>query len=225
MSTTTREGMEVSLPSATRSSPTYQRPLDLVGATFAALVLAPVAAVVAVLVKVSSPGPLFFQQMRVGLNGRTFVMYKFRSMYHGADQTVHQNYFEDYRQGKPAPDQKGDVYKLQRDARITPVGGVLRSLALDEIPQLINVIKGDMSLVGPRPPIPYELELYGQKEFARLTTKPGMTGLWQVKGRDNVDFDTMVSLDLEYIRRQSLRFDLGILLATIPTLISGYLKH
>jgi lipopolysaccharide/colanic/teichoic acid biosynthesis glycosyltransferase len=191
----------------------------------AAIVLAPIAAVVAVLIKSTSAGPVLFRQERVGLHGSRFVMYKFRTMYHGADEAVHQTYFEKYRRGVAAPDQDGKRYKLQRDPRITPLGGMLRRLALDEIPQLINVLQGDMSLVGPRPAIPYEVDLYSQNDLMRLHAKPGMTGLWQVRGRDTVDFATMVALDLDYIRRRSLPLDLWIMLATIPALIWGYVKH
>ncbi|MBV9279806.1 MAG: sugar transferase [Chloroflexi bacterium] len=204
--------------------PTYKRPFDLVAGALLLLLLAPVAVVVALLVKVTSSGPVLFRQERIGRGGRPFVMYKFRSMYHGADPAPHQAYFEQYRRGMAAPEQGGAVYKLRRDSRITPLGGVLRRLALDEIPQLLNVLKGDMSLVGPRPPLQYEVEQYAERDRLRLAVKPGVTGLWQVKGRDVVDFATMIDLDLEYIRRQALFLDLGIVLVTVPALVWGYLR-
>jgi lipopolysaccharide/colanic/teichoic acid biosynthesis glycosyltransferase len=146
------------------------------------------------------------------------MLFKFRTMYHGAGDALHREYINLYLQGTPAPGQAGTLYKLRRDPRITPLGGILRRLALDELPQLFNVIRGEMSLVGPRPPLHYEVERYSERDLLRLSIRPGMTGLWQVRGRDVVDFKTMVELDLEYIRRQSFGLDLKILLATIPSL-------
>lgn len=215
----------VTVSSSPGQCPRYQRPFDVIGALMLLLVLGLPAAIVALVVRLASPGPVLFRQERVGLNGRRFVMYKFRTMYHGADQEVHRAYFEQYRKGLAAPEEHDGVFKLRRDPRITPFGSLLRRLGLDEIPQLLNVIKGDMSLVGPRPPIPYEVELYSEHDRTRLTVKPGVTGLWQVRGRDGVDFDTMVALDLEYIRRQSLRLDLAIVLATFPALVLSSLKR
>jgi lipopolysaccharide/colanic/teichoic acid biosynthesis glycosyltransferase len=221
----TTTGTTITVPPTLGRVPRYKRSFDLVGSVLLLLLLGPLGAVVAIVVKLSSRGPILFRQERVGLNGRHFVMYKFRTMYHGADQTVHRTYFQQYRQGLEAPDQEGQIFKLRRDPRITRPGRIMRLLALDEIPQILNVIKGDMSLVGPRPPIPYEVDLYSQHDRARLSAKPGLTGLWQIKGRDTVDFDTMIALDLDYIKRQSLRMDLGIVLATVPTLIRSCVKH
>jgi len=197
----------------------YKRPFDLVLGGVLLILASPVAAAVALLVKLTSSGPVFFRQERVGQDGRPFTMYKFRTMYHGADTNVHRTYIQQYRQGKVAPGQDGQLFKLRRDPRITAVGGVLRRLALDEIPQLFNVVKGDMSLVGPRPALDYEVADYGERELQRLAVKPGATGLWQIKGRDVVDFATMIDLDLEYIRREGLALDLWIVVATVPALV------
>jgi lipopolysaccharide/colanic/teichoic acid biosynthesis glycosyltransferase len=209
----------------THRSPVYKRPFDVLVATVLLVVTAPVAAVVALTVKLTSPGPILFRQERLGQYGCPFTLYKFRTMYHGAGVELHREYFGLYRQGIRAPGQPRPLYKLRRDPRITPLGGILRRLALDELPQLYNVLRGDMSVVGPRPPLRYEVEHYTQRDLLRLSVKPGITGLWQVRGRDVVDFDTMITLDLEYIHRQSLALDLWILLATLPALVWAYIKH
>lgn len=213
---------EVSHPSeiATgRKSFASKRLFDLILGCMLLVLVTPLSIVLALLVKLTSSGPILFRQERIGRHGRPFVMYKFRTMVHGADPSVHEAYFQQYVQGMPVPGESGDTYKLRRDSRVTPVGNLLRRLALDEIPQLLNVIKGDMSLVGPRPPLAYEVRLYSPRDLQRLSVMPGITGLWQVKGRDSVNFSTMVELDLDYIRRQSLRLDLAIILATVPALI------
>jgi lipopolysaccharide/colanic/teichoic acid biosynthesis glycosyltransferase len=209
----------------TNRSPVYKRPFDVLVATLLLVLTAPVAVVVALIVKVTSPGPILFRQERLGQNGRPFTLYKFRTMYHGACVELHREYFKLYRQGARAPGQPRPLYKLRRDPRITPLGGILRRLALDELPQLYNVLRGDMSVVGPRPPLRYEVEHYTQRDLLRLSVKPGITGLWQVRGRDVVDFDTMITLDLEYIQRQSLALDLWVVLATIPALVWAYIRH
>jgi len=209
----------------TNRSPVYKRPFDVLVATLLLVLTAPVAAVVALIVKFTSPGPILFRQERLGQNARPFTLYKFRTMYHGAGAEPHREYFKLYRRGARAPGQARPIYKLRRDPRITPLGGTLRRLALDEVPQLYNVLRGDMSVVGPRPPLLYEVEHYSERDLRRLSVKPGITGLWQVRGRDVVDFDTMINLDLEYIQRQSLALDLWVLLATIPAVAWAYIKH
>jgi lipopolysaccharide/colanic/teichoic acid biosynthesis glycosyltransferase len=206
-------------------SPIFKRPFDMLVATLLLVLTAPVAAVVAVIVKITSPGPILFRQERLGQHGRAFTLYKFRTMYHGAGAEPHREYFKLYRQGARAPGQVRAIYKLRRDPRITPLGGILRRLALDELPQLYNVLRGDMSVVGPRPPLRYEVEHYTARDLLRLSVKPGITGLWQVRGRDVVDFDTMINLDLEYIQRQSLALDLWVLLATMPAVAWAYIRH
>jgi lipopolysaccharide/colanic/teichoic acid biosynthesis glycosyltransferase len=207
---------------AKRMEPAYKRPFDVVMGTLLLVLSLPLFALIALLVKVTSHGPVLFCQERLGQHGRPFIAYKFRTMYHNADATPHREYFKQYLRGAPAPGQPGDIYKLRRDPRITPIGGVLRRLGLDELPQLINVVKGDMSLVGPRPPLAYEVEHYSQYHLQRLAVKPGITGLWQIRGRDVVDFETMVAMDLEYIERQSLALDLALLLLTIPAVVWAY---
>lgn len=199
--------------------PRYKRPLDLVVGSLIMIVSAPLFVLVALVVKVSSRGPIFFRQERLGLNGRPFEVVKFRSMYANADPTRHREYFKQYLQGRSAPGEPENVFKLRRDPRITPAGRMLRRLGLDELPQLLNVLKGDMSLVGPRPPLEYEVAHYNDRHLARLSVKPGITGWWQVRGRDVVDFESMVELDLEYVRNVSLWLDIKILLMTVPSLV------
>lgn len=203
----------------------YKRLFDLAIGFLLLILFAPVGIVVALLVRLTSPGPILFRQERIGKDGQPFTVYKFRTMRHGADASIHEQYFIQYIQGVTAPGEDGASYKMHHDPRITPFGSILRRLALDEIPQIINVIKGDMSLVGPRPPLGYEVDHYSPRDLQRLTVKPGMTGLWQIKGRDTVDFATMVDLDLEYIHRQSLWLDLTIVIATVPVLVWAYVTR
>jgi exopolysaccharide biosynthesis polyprenyl glycosylphosphotransferase len=196
-----------------------KRALDLLAAALILLLILPVFLCIALLVFASSPGPILFRQRRVGINGSPFTLYKFRSMYHGAASAVHQNYYRELIQGTASA--TGNVFKLRNDPRITPIGRILRRLSLDELPQLINVLLGDMSLVGPRPPLPYEVEQYGQRELARLSVPPGLTGLWQVSGRAILNFHQMIDLDLAYIERWSLWLDLKILARTPLVVVTG----
>jgi len=202
-----------------------KRAIDLVGSAIGLVVLSPAMAAIAILIKRDSPGPVLFRQTRVGRNGRLFTFYKFRSMICNADERVHREYYRELIHGNP-PGQAGDCdegvsLKMVHDGRITRVGRVLRKSSLDELPQLFNVLKGEMSLVGPRPPIPYEVEEYGEWHRRRLEAIPGMTGLWQVRGRNQVGFDEMVRMDIEYIERRSLWLDLKILLLTPRAVISA----
>ncbi len=195
-----------------------KRILDLILATIVMLGLLPLFLVLFILVKATSKGPAFFVQERVGFRGHIFKMIKFRSMYADADHRVHREYVEKLiKKGEKG----GRTYKLENDPRITPVGRWLRKLSLDELPQFLNVLKGDMSLVGPRPPIPYELEVYKPWHFKRLETKPGITGLWQVSGRNLLSFDQQAALDIKYIQHKSLAMDLTIIIKTIPVMLSG----
>lgn len=158
------------------------------------------------------------------MDGRIFLFYKFRTMRTGADDRTHREYQKQYIAGDPQTNQGDDdrpVYKLQRDSRVTRVGRILRRLSLDELPQLLNVLRGDMSVVGPRPPIPYEVEFYELWHRKRLEMKPGLTGLWQVSGRNRLSFEEMVKLDLFYIENWSLRLDLKIILRTLPVMVRG----
>jgi len=201
---------------------TLKRGMDVVFSALLLLLLFPLFALIAVLVKLSSRGPVFFKQMRVGHLMNSFTMCKFRTMYATADHRVHQDYVSWFITTSDQAQQKPDVYKLTNDTRITPIGRILRSTSLDELPQLWNVLIGDMSLVGPRPPLPYELQKYKPWHRGRvLDVKPGMTGLWQVVGRSSTTFDEMVRLDLRYARTMSLWSDIKILLATPAAMITG----
>jgi exopolysaccharide biosynthesis polyprenyl glycosylphosphotransferase len=190
-----------------------KRAMDVLLVGAGLLVLAPLFAVVALAIKLDSPGPVFFAQERVGKHGRRFRMLKFRSMKQGADQQL-----DTLRAKNEAI---GPLFKIRQDPRITRVGRVLRRLSLDELPQLVNVLRGQMSLVGPRPPLPSEVDEYEDWQLGRLRAVPGLTGLWQVSGRSEVPFHDMVRLDLHYIRNWSLGLDLEILIRTIPAVLSS----
>jgi lipopolysaccharide/colanic/teichoic acid biosynthesis glycosyltransferase len=178
----------------------------------------------AMAVKISSPGPVIFKQERLGRQGQRFDFYKFRSMYHNNNDGVHREYVTNLIMGNHEAINQGDqgqpVYKMINDNRVTAVGKIIRSLSIDELPQLVNVLKGEMSLVGPRPPIPYEVEKYLPWHLRRiLEINPGITGLWQVEGRSRTSFDDMVRLDLRYVKDWTFWLDIKILLKTIKTVI------
>lgn len=198
-----------------------KRALDFFGAAFFLVVFAPLTVLIAVLIKISSPGPVFFRQERVGRSGRRIYIYKFRTMHCDAEQILKGN-SELYRKYIESN------YKLPKgeDPRITTVGRILRELSLDEIPQLINVLKGEMSLVGPRPVVPAEIEKYGDYASLLLSVQPGLTGQWQVSGRSEIaDYARRVRIDMEYIRDQSIGRDLRILLRTVPVVLSKEGAH
>lgn len=190
-----------------------KRITDVVLAAVGLVMAAPLMVVVAVLIKWDSPGPVLFPQVRVGRDGRRFILYKFRSMVVGAD--------EDKDRLWELNEASGPLFKIRDDPRLTRVGRWLRRLSIDELPQLWNVLKGDMSLVGPRPPVPAEVERYQPWHRKRLLVAPGVTGLWQVSGRSELTFDEMVMLDLFYAENWSLWLDFKIILRTIPTVIIG----
>ena len=194
---------------------------DLFFASLLLLVFSPFIAVIALAIKLDSPGPVIYKQRRHGLNGEPFLLYKFRSMYHGADETKHRELAKKWLRSADPIDEQAKVYKLTRDERITRVGRIIRKFNLDEIPQLWNVIRGEMSLVGPRPPLPYEYEEYEEYHKKRLTIKPGITGLWQVSGLHRLSFEEMVLLDLRYINEWSIWLDLEILLRTVSVVLLG----
>lgn len=199
-----------------------KRSFDILVSSVLLLVLSPVLLAAALAVRLASPGPVVFRQKRVGIGGRLFVLLKFRTMYVGSNQETHEEYARRWIVGQTAvaeasPQPK--VHKLQRDPRITPVGRILRASSIDELPQLWNVLRGDMSLVGPRPPIPYEVLNYSEWHRRRLAMPPGVTGLWQVSGRNQLSFDEMVRLDLDYIEGWSLGLDINILLQTVPAVV------
>jgi exopolysaccharide biosynthesis polyprenyl glycosylphosphotransferase len=190
-----------------------KRAVDLCLSLVVLLLLAPVFIGIAIAVKLSSPGPVMYRQLRVGRDGRTFEMLKFRSMCVGAENMV-----EMLRERNEA---SGPLFKIRRDPRITPVGRFLRRFSLDELPQIGNVVRGEMSLVGPRPPLPSEVKNYEEWQLGRLQARPGMTGLWQVSGRSEVPFNDMVRLDLHYVRNWSFGLDLEIMLRTIPAVVAN----
>jgi lipopolysaccharide/colanic/teichoic acid biosynthesis glycosyltransferase len=199
-----------------------KRAMDVTGSLCAIAVLSPVMLGIAAAIKLTSKGPVFFRQPRVGQFGRKFTFLKFRSMKVANDASAHEKYVKDFIAG--AADKKGTskVYKLTNDPRITPIGRFLRRSSLDELPQFFNVLVGDMSLVGPRPPIPYEVEVYDIWHRRRfLSIKPGITGLWQVQGRSRLKFDEMVRLDLRYARSWTIWMDLKILLQTPHAVFMG----
>jgi lipopolysaccharide/colanic/teichoic acid biosynthesis glycosyltransferase len=191
-----------------------KRPLDLVASLLLLALALPLMAVVALLVALTSPGPVIFRQQRLGQNGKPFTFYKFRSMRVNSDDGIHRSFVRAL--VRDGGSNGSGLYKLRGDKRITPVGRFIRKTSLDELPQLVNVLKGDMSLVGPRPPITYETEHYDAWHLRRLLSgKPGITGLWQVEGRSRVTFDEMVRMDLRYLRECSLALDLKILMKTV----------
>jgi exopolysaccharide biosynthesis polyprenyl glycosylphosphotransferase len=191
----------------------FKRAFDLGLAVLLLLVTAPLMALIALLVRLTSPGPVIYRQWRCGLNGRTFQLYKFRSMYHDAERDQgllsHLN------------EADGPVFKIARDPRVTPLGRFLRKTSLDELPQLLNILKGDMSFVGPRPPLPEEVARYERWQRRRLRMKPGLTCLWALEGRSELSFARWMKLDMDYIDHWSLGLDFKILLRTIPRVLTG----
>jgi lipopolysaccharide/colanic/teichoic acid biosynthesis glycosyltransferase len=214
---------------ARKSLRIIKRAIDVAGSLFALILFAPVFVVISLAIKLSSKGPVLFRQMRVGQNGIPFIFVKFRSMSVNNDSAIHKEYVRRLIAGKVQQpgsngngNESGHVYKLTTDSRITPVGNILRRTSLDELPQLLNVLRGEMSLVGPRPPIAYEVEAYDVWHRSRLLeVKPGITGLWQVNGRSRVTFDEMVRLDLRYAREWSPWLDIKILLRTPRAVVNG----
>jgi len=201
-----------------------KRVSDLIIASMALGILAPLWLLIALLIKLDSRGPVFYKQERVGMDGRVFLFYKFRTMHAGTDDARHREYQRMYIKGQPDSnlgDAQRPAYKLRGDERVTRLGRLLRKLSLDELPQLFNVLRGDMSVVGPRPPIPYEVESYELWHRKRLDMKPGITGLWQVSGRNRLPFDEMVRMDLYYIENWSLLLDMKIILQTLPVMLRG----
>lgn len=203
-----------------------KRSMDIAGSLAALILCSPLLALISVAIKLTSKGPILFKQERVGRYGSRFTFLKFRSMECGSDARIHREYVKRYIAGEAeaarASQTQNAVYKIQSDPRITRVGKFLRRSSLDELPQFINVLRGDMSLVGPRPPIPYELEGYQIWHRRRVQeSKPGITGLWQVNGRSRVKFDDMVRMDLQYAKTWSLWLDVKILLQTPAAVLFG----
>lgn len=184
-----------------------KRLFDIVAATCGIIILSPLMIIIAVLIKNEDHGPIFYKQVRVGKNGKTFKMYKFRSMFINADKMLDKL--------KEQNDVDGPMFKMKDDPRVTKIGHFIRKHSLDELPQFLNVLKGDMSLVGPRPPLPSEVEEYSEYDKQRLFVIPGCTGLWQATERNEVGFTKMVQLDIEYIKKANFFFDLWIIWKTI----------
>lgn len=209
----------------TKFSRLLKRVMDVAVSMVMLILCAPLFLAIALAIKLTSKGPVLFKQERVGQQGLRFAFLKFRSMKCGSNPHIHREYVQRFIAGEVAPSNTRDnqkaVYKIQDDPRVTRIGKLLRKTSLDELPQLINVLKGEMSLVGPRPPIPYEVEAYQSWHRRRMLVKPGITGLWQVNGRSRTTFDDMVRLDLRYARTWSPWLDLKILLRTPRAMFSG----
>lgn len=190
-----------------------KRTFDVTAGVALVLGLLPLLLATALLVRWTSPGPVIYRQQRCGRGGRRFTCYKFRTMFDGAD-ALKQSLLQ-------RNEATGPIFKLRNDPRMTPIGRLLRKASIDELPQLLNVIRGDMSFVGPRPPLPEEVDQYGPRERLRLSVQPGITCLWQVSGRSNLSFDRWMELDLEYLTRRSFWFDLWLLVRTVPAVFTG----
>lgn len=184
-----------------------KRVFDFLAATCGIIVLSPLMIIIAILIKFEDHGPIFYKQKRIGQNGKAFEMYKFRSMFVNADKMLDKL--------KAQNDVNGPMFKMKDDPRVTKIGHFIRKHSLDELPQLINVVRGDMSLVGPRPPLPSEVKQYTDYDKQRLYVVPGCTGLWQATKRNDVGFDEMVNLDIKYIKHASLNYDFWIIIKTI----------
>jgi len=197
-----------------------RRLLDILLASAVILLLSPLLIVLALAIRIDSRGPALFRQRRVGFGEREFTVFKFRSMRSDADPRGHRDYVTALIKGRAANGGRKDLYKLAVDDRITPVGRWIRRWSLDELPQLFNVVIGDMSLVGPRPAIPYEVAEYPSWYLSRFSVKPGLTGLWQVSGRNERTYEEMVRLDIEYAEQRSLLLDLSILARTPLTVLA-----
>lgn len=202
-----------------------KRASDLFISSVAAIITLPLWLVAAIAIKLDSAGPVFFKQERIGMDGRRFVCYKFRTMSADADENVHRDAYAKNIGGQPdansGDDERPVFGKVKDDRRITRIGRILRQTSLDELPQILNVFRGEMSVVGPRPPIPYEVEEYDVWHRKRLDMKPGITGLWQVSGRNRLTFDEMVRVDIYYIENWSLLLDVKIIFLTVPAMVRG----
>jgi len=191
-----------------------KRTVDILGSLFALLLLSPVFLLIFMLIKIEDGGPFFFVQRRVGVHGREFQMFKLRSMRPDAEQQLEDLLLRNHHKD-------GVTFKIKRDPRVTWLGHWLRKFSLDEMPQFYNVLRGDMSLVGPRPPVPREVALYSVADRRRLEAKPGITCIWQISGRSEIDFSNQVLLDVRYLENQSFWGDVQILIRTIPAVVSG----
>ncbi len=202
-----------------------KRILDIVFTLLILLPLCIVFVIVAVAVRMDSDGPIMHRQKRVGLRGAEFNLYKFRSMYVNTDDSVHRDAIVKYMNGQEMNVGTATAikfqFKLSDDPRVTRVGRIIRKTSIDELPQFFNVLRGEMTLVGPRPPLPYEVELYTPRDRLRLSGKPGLTGVWQIYGRSCVTFQDMVEMDIDYLQHQSFWEDLKLIVLTVPVMIRG----
>jgi lipopolysaccharide/colanic/teichoic acid biosynthesis glycosyltransferase len=200
-----------------------KRVLDVVFSLLIFIPLSIVIGVFAILIRIDSKGPIFFRQKRLGKNGVEFEMFKLRSMYVDSDDTFHRESIKQYISGAALNNNvnSNNLYKLVDDPRVTRIGRFIRKFSIDELPQFINVLRGEMTLVGPRPPLPYEVEEYDSHHWIRLSGKPGLTGTWQVYGRSRVPFQEMVEMDIEYLNEQSLLQDLKLIALTLPVMLKG----
>lgn len=216
--------LSLAQPQTTRNYRWYnlvKRLSDIVISFLFLLLLSPLMLVICVAIKLTSPGPAILVQERVGRGGRIFPFYKFRSMYNNGNPTDDERFARDYINGKSPSVTRDGVFKPANEKRVTPIGKFLRKTSLDELPQFFNVLKGDMSLVGPRPSMPYEVDVYKPWHFRRLEVLPGITGLAQINGRSSLPFKEIVKIDILYIERRSLALDLKIMLKTLPVVLSG----
>lgn len=203
-----------------------KRAMDLIIILLTLPMVLPLIALCALAIRLDSPGPVFFVQERVGKGGRRFRIYKFRTLHHNLDNAAHKTFMRAYVNGEIGQNETDKViFKPFHESQVTRVGRILRKTSLDEVPQLFNILKGEMSLVGPRPNVTWEVEAYKNWHYKRLEALPGVTGLAQVNGRSGINFDTIVKYDIDYIRRQSLGLDLQILGNTVLSIISGRGAH
>lgn len=198
-----------------------KRVLDIMFTLLISPLLLLAGVLVAVAIRLDSPGPIFYRQRRVGQNGVEFDMLKFRSMYTNCHDGTHRAAIQRYMHGEVLNENTENPFKVAKDDRITRVGKIIRKLSIDELPQFWNVLHGEMSLVGPRPPVSYEVELYSSHDWLRLSGKPGLTGPWQVYARSKVTFQEMVELDITYLLTQSLLQDLKLIVLTVPVMLLG----
>jgi len=204
----------------------YLRAKRVFDVIFTLLMLIPlliVVVIVAMCIWLDSGGPVFFRQKRVGLHGEEFTLYKFRSMYVDSDDRLHRDAIRQYMQGEKLNGEAGTtmLYKLENDSRVTRLGRSIRKTSIDELPQFLNVLRGEMTLVGPRPPLPYEVEYYSSNDWLRLSGKPGLTGYWQIYGRSQVGFQDMVAMDIHYLQQQSFWEDIKLIAFTPIVMLSG----
>jgi lipopolysaccharide/colanic/teichoic acid biosynthesis glycosyltransferase len=213
------QGTAVTVPALTRVA---KRTLDIVVASLCLALASPLFVLVVLLVRLTTPGPALFRQVRLGQDRRPFVLFKFRTMYTGSSDEAHREYVTKLlTEDQPSAGGTRGLYKLDNDPRVTAVGRLFRRASIDELPQLLNVIRGDMSLVGPRPALPWEAEMFGEGHDQRFLVPPGLTGLWQVSGRNSLTMRQGLDLDIEYVQTQSLARDIVILLKTVPVVLSA----